>query len=499
MSNGGQKEVSGFALGGSGVTVFAGTNGPYWLDSTGQHINSRATGVSLQDTNFALTVLRPTASSDKSRYTSLKARSAFFGVVGIDAFNLEASAIAVDLNTVSGIGSTSDSPVINFNATFNPQWAQNRVFDANNNGLVTVGELRSRSGLSAFSGGGHQLYTSGTADSVVVTWSELLAALDTGNGTSNTPDGLLQTTEVTAFLSSANDSLATTGDADNDGLLEFGYGFSTGGGSAFLRESERRIRASADNVLLNISEFVYVNGNVAIDIGKRESVTINSGVPETLAAIMGSGTLQTLRNALSSYSNALNNSRSQVNEAFESLLDAIQSRVEQLCLDIADEILNEILSRPASGIEELQTLVRDFSSNALETVSAKIANDALQPILHTLTGAFLDNTTSEPLRSLVQTIITDPLESTLTAAFQEIVAQAIGDSIGPLVAGVSDALLAISDSIGMTTELIKEAIVASLQPQLLVIRETRGPQESDREPSGASIGSTESYRRHLHR
>ncbi|MFN9039087.1 MAG: hypothetical protein ACK5YO_22505, partial [Planctomyces sp.] len=141
----------------------------------------------------------------------------------------------------------------------------------------------------------HVLYTVAAADSEPISYSALLAALDTGDGTSNTPDGLLQVTEVTAFLSSTFDSLAGNADTDSDGKLEVGYGFSTGGGAEFLRETDRRKRASADDVLLKISEFVFVSGNVAIDFGRRDVATVNTGIPASLAAIMGSSTLQTLR------------------------------------------------------------------------------------------------------------------------------------------------------------------------------------------------------------
>ncbi|MFN9041916.1 MAG: hypothetical protein ACK5YO_36855, partial [Planctomyces sp.] len=185
-----------------------------------------------------------------------------------------------------------------------------------------------------------------------------------------------------------------------------------------------------------------------------------------MAAIMGSSTLQTLRSALTGYSTTLNNTKADINTAFESLVNSVQARVTTLCADIADEMLNPLYS----GVETLQTAVRNLASNALTTVSSGITSTFLQPVLNTLTGTFLNTATSEPLRSVVQSVITDPLERLLTAAFQEFVEQALSDSVGPLVAGVSDALQAISDTIGLQTAQIKAAIVASLQPQLLVIR-----------------------------
>ncbi|MFM8475196.1 MAG: hypothetical protein ACKOEO_05300, partial [Planctomycetaceae bacterium] len=240
LSNGTLKEVSGFDLGASDVAMFAGSNGPYWLNPTGTQLNANAVGVSLQSTTVALSVLRPTASTDKTRYIGLSASSSAFEFVGFDAFALTATAIAVNLNIASGGGATSASPVIDFDATFPPQWTQNIVFDANKDGIVTVEDLRLRSGQAEFASGSHVLYTSQTSSTTPVTYAQLLAALDTGDGTSAAPDGLLQLDEIRAFLRSVDDPLAGKADADADGVLEFGYGISTGSGSEFLRESRRR-------------------------------------------------------------------------------------------------------------------------------------------------------------------------------------------------------------------------------------------------------------------
>ncbi|MFN5625540.1 MAG: hypothetical protein ACK5DM_16455, partial [Planctomyces sp.] len=306
MSDGTTKTVSGFEIGANDLSVFVGTNGPYWLNATGTEINSKAVGVALENTDVAVTVLKPTAPSDKVKYIGLKANSSFFGFVGIDAFQLEASSIVVDLNLASGGGSTSASPVIDFDATFNEQ---RTVFDTNDNGIVTVGELRALSGETSFEG----LYTTEDLDGKSVSYKTLLAALDTGDGTGTTPDGLLQIAEVAAFLSSAHDSLATTSDANNNGRLDVGYEIRMGGESAFLHEQQRRIHAAADDVLLNISEFVYINANMAIDIGARETITVNSGISSYVAGLLPDGSVDFLNGLLSEFRTQLNNAETTLN------------------------------------------------------------------------------------------------------------------------------------------------------------------------------------------
>ncbi|MEI7702159.1 MAG: hypothetical protein WCK86_20350, partial [Planctomycetia bacterium] len=101
MSNGSTETLSGFDIGASDVYVFAGVNGPYYRNETPvglSNSNPNAVGVALWDTDIAVTVLRPTTGSNNTKYIGLKASSAFFGFVGIDAFQLEASNISVELN-----------------------------------------------------------------------------------------------------------------------------------------------------------------------------------------------------------------------------------------------------------------------------------------------------------------------------------------------------------------------------------------------------------------
>ncbi|MFN9139416.1 MAG: hypothetical protein ACK5YE_26530, partial [Planctomyces sp.] len=342
----------------------------------------------------AVTVLKPTAPSDKVKYIGLKANSSFFGFVGIDAFQLEASSIVVDLNLASGGGSTSASPVIDFDATFNEQ---RTVFDTNDNGIVTVGELRALSGETSFEG----LYTTEDLDGKSVSYKTLLAALDTGDGTGTTPDGLLQIAEVAAFLSSAHDSLATTSDANNNGRLDVGYEIRMGGESAFLHEQQRRIHAAADDVLLNISEFVYINANMAIDIGARETITVNSGISSYVAGLLPDGSVDFLNGLLSEFRTQLNNAETTLNNAFESVVTEVQQQVDNVIDQVADKIVEQIQSTLAEAKASVSTLV----TAQLSSGTSGLSDLLLTPILDDLTGELLDAVPEGTLRDMVNTII----------------------------------------------------------------------------------------------
>ncbi|MEI7701895.1 MAG: hypothetical protein WCK86_19010, partial [Planctomycetia bacterium] len=83
------------------------------------------------------------------------------------------------------------------------------LFDVNHNGTITVGELETLSGLTAYG----SLYTSTVSRESSIAVTTIVTALDT-NG-----NGLLEVSEAVAFLSTANDHLATDADRFTNGVL----------------------------------------------------------------------------------------------------------------------------------------------------------------------------------------------------------------------------------------------------------------------------------------
>ena len=55
-------------------------------------------------------------------------------------------------------------------------------------------------------------------------------------------------------------------------------------------------------MLIKVADFLYINGNVAFDLGSRKLVTVNTGVPSALGSLAGSAVseVQTLIDGLSS-------------------------------------------------------------------------------------------------------------------------------------------------------------------------------------------------------
>ena len=84
-------------------------------------------------------------------------------------------------------------------------------------------------------------------------------------------DGVSTSSPVVDFIATFNDP---------------GYPVATGSGEAYLNFTRRRIHASASNVLINLSGFVYLKAGISVDLGSRESVTINTGIPGSIGSLV---------------------------------------------------------------------------------------------------------------------------------------------------------------------------------------------------------------------
>ena len=145
------------------------------------------------------------------------------------------------------------------------------------------GEI-SQEELDAAIGPGHEI------TDPLTTAQELIDLLNHGGAP---PDRILSVTEVLEQLNhglsesvlQALEAQVRAADIDGDGKFDpIGYEVKTGSGSLYLSSDHRQIHASADNVLINVAQFVYVQGSVALDIGSRETVTINTGIPASLGS-----------------------------------------------------------------------------------------------------------------------------------------------------------------------------------------------------------------------
>jgi hypothetical protein len=142
----GVADVSTINVGAEDLTMFFGVDGPYWTDldhdqvvDTGE-TNPNAVGLAITNANLAMTLLRPTSGN---KYLALHATADQVGFVGIEAFQLSASTVVVDLNIALGAGTTNTTPVVNFATTFpvDEYQALFNAFDGDDDGEISSDEL----------------------------------------------------------------------------------------------------------------------------------------------------------------------------------------------------------------------------------------------------------------------------------------------------------------------------------------------------------------------
>jgi hypothetical protein len=106
------RTVNAYAFEAGNVNIFVGS-GHFPIGSNTP--DSSSVGLALENVNFGLVVMKPTDSAHQSvTYIALKATANFAGLVGIDNFQLSASGINVEYNTVKDSTNSSDTTVVDF-------------------------------------------------------------------------------------------------------------------------------------------------------------------------------------------------------------------------------------------------------------------------------------------------------------------------------------------------------------------------------------------------
>lgn len=416
-------------------------------------LNEDAVGLAITNADLALALFKPT-SSPATKYLAVHATADHVGFVGTHVFKLEASTVAVDLNLATGLGVTASSPVVDFDASFNEL---RELFDAEHNG-IRVGELRTLAG-QALDGAYTGLYESTDADTLEVSLTSIVSALDTGDGAGGDPDGLLQVSEAQIFLADANDNLAQTVDSDGDGKLDTGYEIQTGGDPLYLNQSRRRIYASADNVLVNVAEFVYLNGSVALDLGSREMVTINTGIPSDLGSL-ASGAVAPINTALGDLSAQLATLKNSIRDAIQSAINTVRATINSQVNSIVDTIYDEV----TSTLDDAKGAVEGFLTQQLGSATDGLGASLLDPLIDEVID-FLPGDLDSGLQSLVTQLLS-PIRERLTAVFEETLQEAMSGAIEKIKGSVSQAMDAGLQQAGEAEDLIKTAIEDAIQPQI---------------------------------
>jgi Ca2+-binding RTX toxin-like protein len=367
------KPVTATLIGGEGITMFFGSNGPYWTDlngdgeQTADELNDKAIGLAINGANFALALLTPTNPSDTTRYIGLKASSHSVGFVGADGlFNLEAASVVVELNIATQKGAPQPPPVVNFATSF--------------------------------------------------------------------------PAEIT--------------DTDGDGKIDpAGLEISTGTGSQVIDFAARRIHASADDVLFSVSQFVYLHGDLAIDLGSRESVTIKTGIPTDIGAAAG-GAVDAVNAALSGLATKLDSLKTDVHNAIEGALGQIRDTIDTQIEAIVGQIFDQIHAAVQDAI--------DAVTGSLKTQLEAATDGVLQSMDETIDQALAPLTAGipAPLDQLVKLVL---------VPIKELIRQTIGDNIKEALTGSIDGIAnavstAVNAGLQGTEQEIKDRIHAIVDP-----------------------------------
>ena len=299
-------EVDSLQIGFSGAHAFVGLNGPYKSDTDEDgsvadetEINEDAVGLIVDNADFGFLLAEPTLnalpgfSSILPKFYSLKARADLASIVGLEGF-LDASLenILIEVNNSGGWPGGLGPPVINFANSFSNH-ELNNLFDPDGNGIM-VDDLIALNGVTEIAG----LYEDSspgpaTPGDTVVTLEEIIAALDGATNIDGImdPNGRLEVEEA-ALLAGSTAAEAVDdplNGGDGDGKLDFpGFEVRTGTTTAPVYldfDGNQRIGAAVDNAVLQLADFVYVQGAFSFEKGPTHIVEVATGLPSDLGTL----------------------------------------------------------------------------------------------------------------------------------------------------------------------------------------------------------------------
>ncbi|WP_217312837.1 DUF4347 domain-containing protein [Richelia sinica] len=238
-----------------------------------------------------------------------------------------------------------------------------------------------------------------------------------------------------------------------------GYEIATGTNtSEILDFTSRRIRASADNALLDLGQFLYVEGNLALDLGSRETVTIKTGIPPILGQL-GESVRDEINTALASLDGGLENLRADVRQAFEDAIATILNTVNSQI----DVVVDSIFANINAGLEAAQAAVTGEMTEALNESTGSLFSTTIAPLIDQLLSPILSQLPSTALQDLLESVFS-PISSLISEAMSGLLEGAISSVVSSLAGSVSSA---IQSATATAASQIKLQIRAALTPQII--------------------------------
>jgi hypothetical protein len=329
-------------------------------------LNPAATGLALTNAKLALGVFKDTAVGSKTRYVALKASADQVGIVGIDAFQAQASKVEVSLNIATGAGTTSSSPVIDFKES----------------------------------------------------WKRTSPA-------------------------------------------ESGFIVQTGATPITLSSDHYEIHASANNVLVDLSGFVRLQGNVAFDFGDRKTVTVNTGIPSAIGTL-AEPVRPSLNSALEMAQGDLSSIKRGVSAKLGVAVDSLKSTLNGAINGVVDTIAAQISSTLTTALQDAKGSVGGDIQNALTSATSSIVDEMASQLIDPFIAGITSVVPAGALRSLVEKAVS-PVKSKLRGLLEEFLDEATGGAVDRITAAVSEAM---KSGVGRSTAAVKTAIHGALAPEI---------------------------------
>ncbi|MCX8497180.1 MAG: hypothetical protein ORN51_13450, partial [Akkermansiaceae bacterium] len=260
-------------------------------------------------------------------------------------------------------------------------------------------------------------------------------------------------------LASGKNVTASTPVVDFSKITGGGYSVSTGTTtSETLTFNSRRIHASADNVLIKVSEFLYVNGSVSFDMGSRETVTLNTGIPSSLGQLADSA-VGTINTALQGLGTGLDTLKTGIENAFTGAVDSMKNAIDGAVSSVVDVIAVQL----KSALADAKSAVKSSVTTALNNATASLSTGSL---IDTLIAPVLNMVPDGPIRGLVSKLLS-PIKDLISSAFGDMIQEAMTGAIDRIAGAV---FAAIDAGLQSAEDKIKAEIKKALDPQIALVR-----------------------------
>lgn len=209
----------------------------------------------------------------------------------------------------------------------------------------------------------------------------------------------------------------------------------------YLDFSTGLIHASADNVLITVGSFLYVNGSVAFDMGTQQTVTINTGIPASLVDTLGQSVVNTavstINTALSGLGSGLTTLEGEVGQLLSSSLGSLENEIISLETSVVNTIATTIQNELNSALTSATTTVTNEVTQELNSVTASLSPTSLiNSFLSTVVGTVVP---SGPMLDLVNEMLS-PISSLISNEFGSVIQQAVTNAINTISGSISSAI-----------------------------------------------------------